>query len=131
MEQNSQPIPLLHRSLIRKPAAPESSCRDDIEIYVKCFELIREKLPVRISEINSALSEIDLESVGHYAHQLKGGFLIAGANELAVLCENICAAAYEEDLGQATNLVLTLRRLAPQFESELNTILAELQSREM
>lgn len=131
MGLNSQSIPLLHRSLIKKPALPDSGSGDDVEIYLKCFELIREKLPVRISEMNSALTEIDLESVGYYAHQLKGGFLIAGANELALLCESICAAAYEEDLERATNLILTLRRLTPQFESELNSVISEMQSREM
>jgi CheY-like chemotaxis protein len=56
-------------------------------------------------QLRSALSEDNADAVGHIAHSLKGASSQIGATLLALLCEQLVAAARNDNLSNAPTLV--------------------------
>ena len=100
--------------------------KEDIEIYVQCFELILGSLDERLSKLNLALANLELTDVSFSAHQLKGGFLLAGAHSLADICEELINAANSQEVQVANALAARLISARPRFEEELSTMILEL-----
>lgn len=117
------------KSLSYVPSFSHLDEREDIEIYVQCFELILGSLEDRLAGLNLALANLDLTDVSFSAHQLKGGFLLAGAQDLAETCEQIIGAANRQEVQFANALTSRLLAARPAFESELSSLIAELREK--
>lgn len=117
------------KSLKHVPSFSHLDDKEDIEIYVQCFELILGSLDERIAGLNLALANLDLTDVSFSAHQLKGGFLLAGAQDLAETCEQIIGAANRHEVQFANALTARLLAARPTFENELSTLIAELREK--
>lgn len=121
--------PLPQNAIIFRPAFGHLDLKEDIEIYVQCFELILGSVEERLSKLNVALANLDLTDVSFSAHQLKGGFLLAGAQELAETCEQIMRASNRQEVQFASDLAAKLFAARPAFEAELSSIIQELRDR--
>lgn len=117
------------KALIYIPSFSHLDEKEDIEIYVQCFELILGSLEERIAGLNLALANLDLTDVSFSAHQLKGGFLLAGARDLAEICEQIIGAANRQEVQFANALTTRLLAARPAFESELSGLISELKEK--
>lgn len=117
------------KSLNHVPSFSHLDEREDIEIYVQCFELILGSLEERLSGLNLALANLDLTDVSFSAHQLKGGFLLAGAQDLAEICEQIIGAANRQEVQFVNALTARLLAARPAFETELSSLITDLREK--
>jgi hypothetical protein len=117
------------KSLGCVPSFSHLDAREDIEIYVQCFELILGSLEERLAGLSLALQNLDLTDVSFSAHQLKGGFLLAGAHDLAETCEQIIGAANRQEVQFANALTARLLAARAAFENELSISIVELREK--
>lgn len=114
------------QALIYRPGLGPLDAKEDIEIYVRCFELILGSLDDRLGKLNIALANLDLTDVSFSAHQLKGGFLLAGAHNLAEICEDVISAANRQEVQFANVLASRLFAARSAFVAELSALIREL-----
>ncbi len=114
------------QALIYRPGFGPLDAMEDIEIYVQCFELILGSLDDRLSKLNIALANLDLTDVSFTAHQLKGGFLLAGSHSLAEICEELISAANRQEVRFASALAARLFASRIAFVTELSALILEL-----
>lgn len=114
------------QALIYRPGLGPMEAIEDIVIYVQCFELILGSLDDRLAILNIALANLDLTDVSFSAHQLKGGFLLAGSHSLAEICEELIGAANRQEVRFANALAAKLFASRAAFVAELSTLINEL-----
>lgn len=117
------------KALIHRPSFGHLDAKEDIEIYVQCFDLILGSLDERLSSLNLALANLDLTDVSFSAHQLKGGFLLAGSHDLADTCEQIIGAANRQEVQYANALTSSLLASSSAFKLELSSLIEEMKQR--